>query len=69
MLYSLLKSVHKHAAEAGDLPTAQVIVKADIPYLDAFIEENHRWGQFYSHRHKNHDQRHCGHRSPNTEGD
>ncbi|KAG2000852.1 hypothetical protein GB937_010771 [Aspergillus fischeri] len=43
-LRSSLKLVHKRAAESGELPTAQEIVKADIPYLDAFIEENHRLG-------------------------
>lgn len=32
------------AAEAGDLPSVQEIVHADIPYLDATIEEIHRLG-------------------------
>jgi cytochrome P450 len=43
-LRSALKLAHKRAAEAGELPTAQEIVKAKVPYLDAFIEENHRCG-------------------------
>jgi len=43
-LRQALRSAHKRAAAAGELPTSQEIVKADIPYLDAFIEENHRLG-------------------------
>ena len=38
-----LRAAHKRAATEGDLPTAHEIVKTDVPYLDAFIEENHRW--------------------------
>ena len=43
-LRSALRSAHKRAYAAGNLPTSYEILKADIPYLDAFIEENHRWG-------------------------
>ncbi|KAI5195466.1 hypothetical protein E4T39_08210 [Aureobasidium subglaciale] len=43
-LRTALRAVHKRATKAGDLPTAQEIAKADVPYLDVFIEENHRWG-------------------------
>ena len=43
-LRSALRSAHKRAFAAGDLPSSHEILKADVPYLDAFIEENHRWG-------------------------
>ncbi|KUJ09019.1 cytochrome P450 [Mollisia scopiformis] len=43
-LFSALKSVHKRAVEEDRLPTAHEIVDAEVPYLDAFIEENHRLG-------------------------
>lgn len=42
-LRAALRVAHRRAATEGDLPTAHEIVKADVPYLDAFIEENHRW--------------------------
>ena len=42
-LRAALRAAHKRAAEEGDLPTSHEIVNADVPYLDAFIEENHRW--------------------------
>lgn len=41
-LISALQSVHKKALHEARLPTAQEIFEADVPYLDAFIEENHR---------------------------
>lgn len=37
-----LRAAHKQAHDEGRLPSAAEIVKADVPYLDAFIEENHR---------------------------
>ena len=39
-----LRAAHARAAETGRLPTAREIVEANVPYLDAFIEENHRLG-------------------------
>jgi cytochrome P450 len=39
-----LKAVHKQAANDNRVPTAHEIVEAEVPYLDAFIEENHRLG-------------------------
>lgn len=44
-LRSALREAHKRAAKAGDLPTPMEIAKTEVPYLDAFIEENHRLGQ------------------------
>ncbi len=43
-LRSALHSAHKRAFAAGDLLTSHEFLKAECPYLDAFIEENHRWG-------------------------
>ncbi|RYP45088.1 hypothetical protein DL768_008519 [Monosporascus sp. mg162] len=43
-LRSQLRSTHRRAAGAGEIPTADDIVSASVPYLDAFIEENHRCG-------------------------
>lgn len=43
-LREALRSTHTRAAAAGDMPTADEIAKASIPYLDAFIEETHRCG-------------------------
>lgn len=39
-----MRAVHKRAAEAGELPTAQEIATSNVPYLDAVIEETHRLG-------------------------
>ena len=41
---SALRTHHKRAHDAGHAPTVDEIVKADIPYLDATIEEFHRLG-------------------------
>ncbi|KAI0403326.1 cytochrome P450 [Xylaria palmicola] len=43
-LFGALRSAHEAAAAAGRLPTAAEIINANIPYLDAFIEGNHRMG-------------------------
>ncbi|PSN60129.1 cytochrome P450 [Corynespora cassiicola Philippines] len=43
-LRSALQSAFQSAYEQKRLPTADEIVKSNIPYLDAFIEENHRLG-------------------------
>jgi cytochrome P450 len=40
---SELRAVHRRAVEAGDMPTAQEIAEANLPYLDAFLAENHRF--------------------------
>ncbi|TVY82882.1 Cytochrome P450 monooxygenase TRI13 [Lachnellula suecica] len=44
-LRSALQKTHKRAFKEGDLPTSMEITRTDVPYLDAFIEENHRLGQ------------------------
>lgn len=38
-----VRAFHKRAVEEGDVPTCQEIVAANIPYLDAFMAENHRF--------------------------
>jgi hypothetical protein len=43
-LRSALRSALQTAHNEKRLPTAEEIVKANIPYLDAFVEENHRLG-------------------------
>lgn len=43
-LRKALLSTHKAAAAESRLPTAKEIVESNVPYLDAFIEENHRLG-------------------------
>ncbi|KAI1387795.1 cytochrome P450 [Hypoxylon trugodes] len=43
-LRAALKSAHTRAVGAGDMPSAEEIAKANVPYLDAFIEETHRCG-------------------------
>ena len=43
-LRSALRAHYKRAHEAGEMPTVEEIVKADIPYLDATIEEFSRLG-------------------------
>ncbi|KZZ87555.1 Cytochrome P450 [Moelleriella libera RCEF 2490] len=43
-LRQALHSTHTRAYQEGRLPTPDEIVHADCPYLDAFIEENHRLG-------------------------
>lgn len=41
-----LRSAHARAVEQdGRLPTAAEIARTEVPYLDAFVEENHRLGQ------------------------
>ncbi|KAK7735514.1 hypothetical protein SLS53_007427 [Cytospora paraplurivora] len=37
-----LRNAYPEAAETGRLPTAREIIETTVPYLDAFIEENHR---------------------------
>lgn len=44
-LRSALQHAHKRAFKEGDLPTSMEITRTEVPYLDAFIEENHRLGQ------------------------
>jgi Cytochrome P450 len=44
-LRSALRYAHKRAIKEGDLPTSAEIARTEVPYLDAFIEENHRLGQ------------------------
>ncbi|XXG98989.1 hypothetical protein Hte_005322 [Hypoxylon texense] len=39
-----LKYSYTRAAAANELPSAEEITKTSVPYLDAFIEETHRWG-------------------------
>ncbi|KAI8632916.1 cytochrome P450 [Xylariaceae sp. FL1651] len=41
-LRDALRLVHSDAARRGELPSPEDIVKNPVPYLDAFIEENHR---------------------------
>lgn len=41
-LRSALRSRLEKAFNAGEVPSVQEIVKADIPYLDAFVQENNR---------------------------
>ncbi|KAI1198495.1 cytochrome P450 [Nemania serpens] len=41
-LRKALRLAHHRAAEAGTLPSPDYIAKTTVPYLDAFIEENHR---------------------------
>ncbi|KAI1173283.1 cytochrome P450 [Nemania sp. FL0916] len=41
-LRDALRLVHSDAAERGELPSPEDIVKHPVAYLDAFIEENHR---------------------------
>jgi cytochrome P450 len=43
-LHSLLRARYLRAASEGNLPSIQEIVKSDIPFLDATIEEIHRLG-------------------------
>ncbi|KAH7408175.1 cytochrome P450 [Phaeosphaeria sp. MPI-PUGE-AT-0046c] len=43
-LRAALKSAFRTAYDQQRLPTPEEIVKSNIPYLDAFIEENHRLG-------------------------
>lgn len=43
-LRTALRSAHPDAAKTNRLPTACEIVETSVPYLDAFIEENHRLG-------------------------
>lgn len=43
-LRSALRSAFQTAQTEKRLPTANEIVRANIPYLEAFIEENHRLG-------------------------
>ena len=43
-LRSEIRIAHMRAVNSHELPTAQEIVKANVPYLDAFIEESHRMG-------------------------
>ena len=39
-----LRAAHKRAADTpGDVPTSEEIVDTNIPYLEAFIAENHRF--------------------------
>lgn len=44
-LRQALHSAHGLAFTEDRLPTPEEIVRANVPYLDAFIEENHRLGQ------------------------
>jgi cytochrome P450 len=44
LLYNALRTSHGDAAAANRLPTATEIINTNVPYLDAFIEENHRMG-------------------------
>ncbi|KAK5135427.1 hypothetical protein LTR08_005215 [Meristemomyces frigidus] len=44
MLRSALQAEFKRAREAGDNPTVDEITKANVPYLDATLEEMHRCG-------------------------
>ena len=43
-LRSALRSACSKAHAEGREPTSYEILKANCPYLEAFIEENHRWG-------------------------
>ncbi|KAG8157457.1 hypothetical protein KVR01_012841 [Diaporthe batatas] len=38
-----LRASHKRATEAGEMPTSQEIAQANLPYLDAFLAESHRF--------------------------
>lgn len=43
-LRAALRAAYPEADRARRVPTAQEIVEATVPYLDAFVEENHRLG-------------------------
>lgn len=43
-LRAALRQTYTRAAATSDIPTAQEVTRADVPYLDAFINEVHRMG-------------------------
>lgn len=47
-LRNSLREVHERAHRNGALPSAQEIAQADVPYLEAFIQEVHRVGNSVS---------------------
>ncbi|POS73080.1 hypothetical protein DHEL01_v208523 [Diaporthe helianthi] len=65
-LRSELRATHKRAVEAGDIPTSHEIAEANLPYLDAFLAENHRFAVTISCmiRHTIKDTTVLGHRIP-----
>lgn len=47
-LRNSLREVHERAHRNGGLPSAQEMAQADVPYLEAFIQEVHRVGNSVS---------------------
>ena len=47
-LRNTLREAHERAHRTGGLPSAQEIAQADVPYLEAFIQEVHRVGNSVS---------------------